>query len=195
VTKKKLSPELEVDDAAGWESWLESHHGSSSGVWLVLSRKGSGRTAPTYAEALDVALCFGWIDGQKGARDAASWVQRFCPRGPKSGWSKINVGKAEALIASGKMRPAGRTQVEAAKADGRWKAAYDSQRTATVPSDLQAALDGSSKAKAFFATLSSANRYAVLYRVQTAKRPETRARKIADIVQMLARRETFHPQR
>jgi uncharacterized protein YdeI (YjbR/CyaY-like superfamily) len=164
-------------------------------VWLVLSKKGSGRTAPTYAEALDLALCFGWIDGQKGARDAASWVQRFCPRGPNSGWSKINVGKAEALIARGKMRAAGRIQVEAAKADGRWKTAYDSQRTATVPPDLQSALDGSAKAKAFFATLSSANRYAVLYRVQTAKRLETRARKIADIVRMLARRETFHPQR
>lgn len=195
MTTTKRSPKLEVKDAAAWESWLESNHESSSGVWLVLPKKGSGRTSPTYAEALEVALCFGWIDGQKGARDATSWVQRFCPRGPKSGWSKINVGKAEALIASGKMRPAGRIQVEAAKADGRWKAAYDSHRTATVPSDLQAALDASPKAKAFLATLNSANRYAVLYRVQTAKKPETRARRIDDIVRMLARGETFHPQR
>jgi uncharacterized protein YdeI (YjbR/CyaY-like superfamily) len=161
----------------------------------VLPKKGAGRSTPTYAEALEVALCFGWIDGQKGARDAASWVQRFCPRGSKSRWSKINVAKAEALIAAGRMRAAGLAQVAAAQADGRWKAAYDSHRSATVPADLETALDSNPKAKAFFAALSRANRYAVLYRVQTIKSPETRALKIRTIVQMLARKETFHPQR
>lgn len=146
----------------------------------------------TYAEALDVALCNGWIDSQKKGYDDASWLQKFTPRGAKSIWSKVNREKALALIESGRMKPAGLAAVESAQRDGRWDAAYDSSSTATVPDDLQAALDGNSRAKAFFATLNSANRYAVLFRVQTARKAETRARRIEQLVGMLERHETIH---
>jgi uncharacterized protein YdeI (YjbR/CyaY-like superfamily) len=187
--------DLRVSGRAEWTTWLAENHGRSAGVWLVLAKKGSGLSTPTYQEALEVALCFGWIDGQKGARNASTWAQRFTPRGPKSIWSKINVAKAEALIAAGEMKQAGLAAVEAAKKDGRWAAAYASQKIAGVPSDLQAALDASPKASAFFATLSNANRYAILFRVQTAKKAEKRRERIAHFVAMLERHETIHPAR
>jgi uncharacterized protein YdeI (YjbR/CyaY-like superfamily) len=176
-----------------WEEWLEDEHATSRGVWLKIARKGTGRLSVSYDEALDVALAYGWIDGQKGRYDDEHWVQRFTPRTPRSRWSKINCARAGALIVAGRMRPAGLAEVERAKADGRWEAAYDGQRTATVPEDLQRALDASPAARDFFATLSGANRYAILYRVQDAKRPDTRARRIAQFVEMLAERRTLHP--
>ena len=176
-----------------WEEWLEDEHATSRGVWLKIARKGTGRLSVSYDEALDVALAHGWIDGQKGRYDDEHWVQRFTPRAPRSRWSKINCARAGALIAAGRMRPAGLAEVERAKADGRWEAAYDGQRTATVPEDLRRALDASPAARDFFATLSGANRYAILYRVQDAKRPDTRTRRIAQFVEMLAERRTLHP--
>jgi uncharacterized protein YdeI (YjbR/CyaY-like superfamily) len=184
-----------MKDRAEWESWLAAHHDRSSGVWLGLAKKGSGISTPTYQEALEAALCFGWIDGKKAARDAKTWAQRFTPRGRRSIWSKLNVEKASALIAQGKMKPAGLAAIEAAKKDGRWDAAYASQRVAGVPDDLQAALDASPKANAFFATLSSANRYSILFRIQTAKKVEKRRERIARFVAMLERHETLHPER
>ena len=177
-------------DRRAWETWLKTHHASSDGVWLELAK--AGAAGLTYAEALEVALCFGWIDGQKKGLDAHAWLQRFTPRRARSLWSKINRAKAEALIASGRMQPAGLAEVERAKADGRWDEAYDGARSAQVPPDLQAAFAANPRAAAFFATLDGTNRYAVLWRVQTAKRPQTRARRIATLVEMLARGEKIH---
>jgi uncharacterized protein YdeI (YjbR/CyaY-like superfamily) len=177
-----------------WEAWLAENHEDSAGVWLKIAKRGSGAETVSYSEALEVALCFGWIDGQKGALDGTHWVQRFTPRKPKSRWSRINREKAADLIAAGRMRPAGLREVDKAKADGRWDAAYHGQRTMTVPPDLELALGGNDTARAFFATLNSANRYAILYRIQDAKRPETRARRIATYVAMLAEHKTIHPQ-
>jgi uncharacterized protein YdeI (YjbR/CyaY-like superfamily) len=185
-------PVLSFASAEAWEAWLESEHASAPGVWLKLAKRDSGIASVTYAEALDAALCFGWIDGQKGAFDATWFLQRFTPRKRGSRWSKINTEHAERLIAAGRMHPAGLAEVEAARADGRWQAAYAGQRSAAIPPDLQAALDASPAAAAFFATLRGANRYAILYRVQDAKRPETRARRIARFVAMLERGETLH---
>lgn len=185
-------PILPFASAAAWEAWLECEHARAAGVWLQIAKKDTGIATVTYAEALEVALCFGWIDGQKRGFDATWFLQRFTPRKRGSRWSKINVGHAERLIAAGRMRAAGLAQVEAARADGRWKDAYDGQRSAAVPPDLQAALDANPVAAAFFAALRGANRYAILYRVQDAKRPETRARRIARFVEMLARGETLH---
>jgi uncharacterized protein YdeI (YjbR/CyaY-like superfamily) len=185
-------PILPFPSADAWEAWLEREHERASGVWLQIAKKGTGVATVTHAEALDVALCFGWIDGQRRAHDATWFLQRFTPRKRDSRWSKINTEHAARLIAAGRMRPAGLAQVEAARADGRWADAYHGQRTATVPPDLQAALDGNPAAAAFFATLRGANRYAILYRVQDAKRPETRARRIDRFVAMLARGETLH---
>jgi uncharacterized protein YdeI (YjbR/CyaY-like superfamily) len=162
-------------------------------VWLKLAKAGTGIASVTYAEALEVALCHGWIDGQKGGFDDEFWLQRFTPRKPRSRWSRINRDKATALIERGEMEPAGLREVDAAKADGRWDAAYEGQRTATVPEDLQRALDANPAAAAFFSTLDGANRYAILYRVQDAKKPETRARRIDKYVAMLAAGEKLHP--
>jgi uncharacterized protein YdeI (YjbR/CyaY-like superfamily) len=159
---------------------------------MEIAKKGTGVESVTHAEALEVAICFGWIDGQRKALDETYFLQRFTPRRPRSKWSKINRAKATELIERGEMRPAGLEEVERAKADGRWDAAYDSHSTATVPPDLQQALDANPKAKEFFATLNSQNRYAILYRVGDAKRPETRARRIAQFVEMLAKGETLH---
>ncbi|HLQ33101.1 MAG TPA: YdeI/OmpD-associated family protein [Chloroflexota bacterium] len=159
---------------------------------LQIAKKGSGATSVSYAEALEVALCYGWIDGQKLPLDGRFWLQRFTPRRPKSVWSRINTQKAEALIAQGKMQPAGLKQVEAAKADGRWAAAYASQRSAAPPDDFLAELDKNPRAKAFFATLNSVNRYAIYYRIQSAKKPETRDARIAKFVAMLADHQTLH---
>ncbi len=185
-------PILPFASAALWEAWLADEHAHAAGAWVQIAKKDSGIATVTYAEALDVALCFGWIDGQKRGFDATWFLQRFTPRKPRSRWSKINTEHVARLTAEGRMRPAGLAQVEAARADGRWEAAYEGQRTATVPDDLQAALDANPSAAAFFATLRGANRYAVLYRVQDAKRPETRARRIERFVAMLARGETLH---
>jgi uncharacterized protein YdeI (YjbR/CyaY-like superfamily) len=184
---------LTFPHAAAWRAWLSSEGESSPGAWLKIAKQGAAEPTVSYAEALEVALCFGWIDGQKGGLDDEYWLQRFCPRKPGSNWSKINTEKAEALIEAGRMQPAGLREVEQAKADGRWERAYAGQRSATVPDDLRRALDANAAASEFFETISSANRYAILYRVGAVKRPETRARKIAQYVQMLAEHKTLHP--
>lgn len=173
------------------EAWFAEHAADQRGIWLKIGRAGAPTTV-TYAEALDVALCHGWIDGQKRGYDDSHWLQRFTPRGPRSKWSQVNRDKAEALTTAGRMQPAGQAQVDAAKADGRWAAAYAGQRTATVPDDLAAALDADPEAKAFFETLSGANRYAILYRVDDAKKPETRAARIEKFVAMCHDHETIH---
>lgn len=175
------------------EAWLDEHHARAPGVAIKLAKKGSGIPSVTHDEAVKVALCFGWIDGQAKSLDDTWWVQRFTPRRARSKWSKRNCGFATELIESGKMRAAGRAEIERAKADGRWEAAYDSPANATVPDDLQAELDRHPTAKEFWATLDGANRYAVLYRVQDAKKPETRARRIAQLVAMLDEQKKLHP--
>jgi uncharacterized protein YdeI (YjbR/CyaY-like superfamily) len=183
-TKGEL-PILEHRDAAEWEAWLEREHATAKGVWLKFAKKGAPTTTVTYAEALDVALCFGWIDGQVARYDAHFYLQRFTPRTKRSKWSEINREKATALIAAGRMRPAGLAQVQAAQADGRWEAAYAPASRIAVPPDLQAALDANPGAAAFFATLTGSARYAFLYRLHAVKRPETRARRIADYMERL----------
>lgn len=175
-----------------WHEWLEKHHATSDGVWLRLAKKGSSLQSLSYAEALESALCYGWIDAQKKAESDQAWLQRFTPRRAKSIWSKVNREKATALIAAGRMQPAGLAQVERAKRDGRWESAYDSPATAEVPDDLQAALRLNKAAAAFFHTLDKANRYAILWRIQTAKKAETRARRIRQFVEMLAHHEKIH---
>jgi uncharacterized protein YdeI (YjbR/CyaY-like superfamily) len=185
-------PVLPFPSQAEWESWLEDNHADAAGLWLKIAKKASGIETVTYAEAIDVALCFGWIDGQRGRFDDEWFVQRFTPRRTRSRWSQINRDKVERLIADSKMRAAGLREVERAKADGRWAAAYASQSTIEVPDDLQQALDANPAAKAFFATLSGSNRYAVLYRIHDARRAETRTRRIEKFVAMLARGETIH---
>jgi uncharacterized protein YdeI (YjbR/CyaY-like superfamily) len=182
-------------DATVWESWLESHHASSDGIRLAIAKKGGAHKGVTYAEALETALCFGWIDGQRGRLDDDHFLQNFGPRRPRSIWSKINREKASSLIDSGRMRAAGLVQVEAAKSDGRWDAAYAGQATAEIPDDLAAAIEASPKAAAFFLTLNSVNRYAIFFRTHNVKRADTRARKIAEFVAMLERGETIYPQR
>ncbi len=188
--------ELIVTDAAAWRAWLERHHAGASGAWLVLARKGAA--APTSLgrdEALEEALCFGWIDGQARGRDDASYLQRFTPRRPGSRWSQRNVEIVNRLERDGRMHPAGLVQVVAAKADGRWQAAYAGPASAEVPADLAAAVAASPRAAAMFAILTSQNRYAILHRLGAIKRPETRARRIASFVEMLERGETIYPQR
>jgi uncharacterized protein YdeI (YjbR/CyaY-like superfamily) len=179
-------------DPEDLEAWLEENHDGSDGIWLKIAKKGSGERSVTYAEALELALCFGWIDSQKRGFDDQCFLQRFTPRRPRGRWSQINRAKAEALIAAGKMRPAGLAEVEAAKADGRWDAAYEGQRKAKVPPDLQRELDGNAAASEFFASLDSANRYAILYRLDEAKKPETRQRRLGKFVAMLERGEKVH---
>ena len=176
-----------------WAAWLAKQHNKSSGVWLKLAKKGSDIPSVTYDEALDVALCYGWIDGQKKGFDDKYWLQKFTPRGPRSIWSKINTKKAEKLIKSGEMKPSGLKAIEAAKQDGRWDAAYESQRNISVPDDFQAELDKHPKAKSLFVSLNSANRYAILFRIHHAKRAETRARHIRQFVEMLERGEKLYP--
>ena len=175
-----------------WEKWLAANNAKSPGLWLQIAKKDAGIPSVNYQEALDVALCYGWIDGQKQPYDDEYWLQRFTPRGPRSVWSKINTAKADALIASGRMQAAGLAAIEAAKASGRWESAYQPSSSAEVPPELQAALDKNKKAKAFFDTLRGANRYALIFRVQTAKRPETRAKRVAEFVGMLERGETVY---
>ncbi|MEY4751499.1 MAG: hypothetical protein RIQ60_3713 [Pseudomonadota bacterium] len=178
--------------AQAFEAWLERHHATSEGLWLKIAKRGAERPSVTYADAVDIALCWGWIDSQKKAFDSQHFLQRFTPRRARSLWSKINVDKVAALIEAGRMQSPGHAQIEAAQADGRWAQAYDGARTSTVPEDLQAALDAEPKAKAFFTSIDAANRYAILWRIQTAVKPETRTRRIAQFVAMLARGETLH---
>ncbi len=186
-------PILSFESKKKWADWLAKQHDKSAGVWVKLAKKGTRIPSITYDEALDAALCHGWIDGQKGSFDDQYWLQKFTPRGPKSIWSKINTAKAEKLIASGEMKPAGLRAIEAAKQDGRWDAAYESQKNISVPEDFQAALDKNKKPKAFFAILSSANRYAILFRIHNAKRAETRSKRISQFVEMLERGEKLYP--
>jgi len=189
-------PELIVRDAAAWRAWLAEHHADPTGVWLVLAKKGTENpTSLTYDQALEDALCHGWIDGQARRRDEATYRQRFTPRRKRSAWSKRNTGIAERLHAEGRMHPAGQAEVERAKADGRWGAAYAGQASIELPPDLAEALAAEPKAQAMFEALNSQNRYAVLYRITTAKRSDTRARRIEQFVAMLARGETVYPQK
>ncbi|WP_244509333.1 YdeI/OmpD-associated family protein [Nocardioides lianchengensis] len=187
--------ELLVPDAAAWRAWLEEHHADVPGVWLVLTKKGGDTTALTRADALDEALCFGWIDGQARSRDAATSYQRMTPRTARSRWSQVNVGLIARLEAEGRMAPAGRAAVEAAQADGRWAAAYAPPSTAVVPEDLLAAVAANPEAQAMLDVLTSANRFALIHRLGAVKRAETRERKIREFVEMLARHETFYPQK
>lgn len=185
-------PILDFRNKAAWAKWLEKNHDESSGVWIRLAKKNSELISISRGDALDSALCYGWIDGQARSEGDATWLQKFTPRGKRSIWSKINRVKVQALIDSGEMRPSGFAEIERAKADGRWDAAYDSPKTMTVPDELQSALDKNRKAKTFFATLDSRNRYAILFRIQTAKKAETREKRIKEFVEMLARSEKIH---
>jgi uncharacterized protein YdeI (YjbR/CyaY-like superfamily) len=173
-------------------TWLDKNHHTSPGLWVRIARKGSGIKSVTYLEGVEAALCYGWIDAQKLPEDETAWLQRFMPRRPRSIWSKINREKALALITKGHMQPAGLEQIERARKDGRWEAAYDSPSKATVSADFEKELDRHPKAKAFFMTLSRANSYAITWRIQTAKKPETRERRIRTFIDMLEKRETLH---
>ena len=193
MTSQPDLPILPFASRASWAAWLAENHETSNGVWLKIAKKGSGIETVSYAEALDAALCHGWIDGQKGRFDDCYWLQRFTPRRPRSKWSKVNREKATRLISDGEMQPAGLREVERARADGRWDAAYEAQSKATVPEDLRRELEKDEAAGAFFATLNSANRYAILYNIQDAKKPETRARRIGKYVAMLREGKKVHP--
>jgi uncharacterized protein YdeI (YjbR/CyaY-like superfamily) len=179
-------------DQAAWSGWLDKNHARSSGIWLRLAKKNSGLQSVSYAEAIESALCYGWIDGQKRPESEQAWLQRFCPRSAKSIWSKVNREKALALTKSGRMMAAGQQAIAEAKSNGRWESAYDSPSRAAVPDDFQAALKSSPRANSFFETLDRANRYAILFRIQTAKKPETRARNIQKFIAMLERGEKIH---
>ena len=184
-----------VADATAWRAWLADHHGDPQGVWLILARKGTDHpTSLSYHQALDEALCHGWIDGQTRKRDDATYMQRFTPRKRRSAWSRRNVGLAEQLMAAGRMHPAGLAAIEQAKADGRWAAAYAGPATIEVPADLVEALEANPEARSMFDLLTSQNRYAILYRLNAAKRADTRSRRVAEYVDMLARGETIYPQ-
>jgi uncharacterized protein YdeI (YjbR/CyaY-like superfamily) len=185
-------PILPFANKKRFADWLAKQHDKSTGAWLKIAKKDSAIASVTYEEALDVALCYGWIDGQKKGFDDKYWLQKFTPRGPKSIWSKINTEKAEKLIKSGEMQPAGLKAIEAAQQDGRWEAAYASQKNISLPEDFQSALDRNKKAKEFFATLKSAERYSFLFRIHNAKKAETRVKKIQQFIEMLEKHETLH---
>jgi uncharacterized protein YdeI (YjbR/CyaY-like superfamily) len=187
-TSKPDLPVMTFASRRAWERWLDKHHETSTGIWLKFAKKHSGIPSVYYPEALEVALCYGWIDGLLKRLDDCYYLQRFTPRRPRSKWSKINCSKVAALIESGKMKPAGLRQIEAAKSDGRWDAAYDSARTITVPEDLREALDKNPSAAEFLATISGRNRYSLLYYIHDAKKPETRARRVAHVMKMLSER-------
>lgn len=193
TTRKPELPIIPFASSDAWEAWLEENHATSDGLWLKIARKGSGLETVSFAEALDVALCYGWIDSQAGGFDERYWLQRFTPRRPRSKWSKRNRARATKLIEEGRMKPAGLREVERARADGRWEAAYDAQSTATVPEDFRRELEKNEEAREFFATLNSANRYAILHRIQDARRPETRARRIEKYVAMLRDQKKLYP--
>ena len=191
-TGKDGKPILQLASPEEWEKWLDAEHATSDGVWLKFAKKGSGATTVVYAEALDVALCFGWIDSQVKTYDERFYLQKFTPRRSRSKWSKINVEKIEVLTRAGRMRPAGLEQVELAKADGRWDAAYSSPASMTEPPDLKKALKANAKAAEFWANLSKSNRYAVIYQLEDAKKPETRERRLAKFIGMLERGEKLY---
>jgi uncharacterized protein YdeI (YjbR/CyaY-like superfamily) len=191
--EKSGLPIMAFSSRAVWAAWLDEHHTDSAGVWLAIPKKGAAEVGVSYADALEVALCYGWIDGQKGTLNERFWLQRFTPRRPRSIWSRVNRDKALALIARGEMQPAGLREVEQAQADGRWEAAYEPPSTMAVSDDLQQALDANPAAAAFFAGLDRTNRYAILHRVHAAKKPETRARRIESFVAMLADGKKLHP--
>lgn len=180
--------------AADWEVWLDQEHAQSNGVWLQFAKKTSGVPSVTYDEAVEVALCYGWIDSQKKGYDDTYWLQKFTPRRPNSKWSQSNRERVERLLAEERMQPAGLREVELAQANGQWDAAYSGQAAATVPEDLQAELDANPEAAAFFDTLKSVNRYAILHRLETAKKPETRQKRLRQYIDMLERKETIYPQ-
>ena len=188
-------PELLVPDAATWRDWLAEQHASAPGVWLVLHKQGGTVTSLTYAAALDEALCFGWIDGQAASRDAESYLQRMTPRGPRSAWSARHVDHVARLERENRMREAGSAAIRAAKADGRWERAYAGPATAEVPADLAEAIAADPRAQAMFDVLTSTNRFALIHRLNAVKRAETRSRKIAQFVEMLARHEAPYPQK
>jgi uncharacterized protein YdeI (YjbR/CyaY-like superfamily) len=179
-------------DAKAWESWLAKNQDKANGVWMRLARKNSGTKSITYPEALEIALCYGWIDAQKRGESETAWLQRFMPRAKKSIWSKINTEKALALIASGRMTSAGLDEVVRAKQDGRWEAAYEPASTAKIPADFEAELNKNPRARDFFKTISATNRYAILWRLQTAKKAETRAKRVRSFIEMLEKGETIH---
>jgi uncharacterized protein YdeI (YjbR/CyaY-like superfamily) len=193
MEEKKGLPILPFKSDATWTAWLEKNHAKSKGVWIRIPKKATGLATVSYEEAIFCALCYGWIDGQRSGLDENSYLQKFSPRGPRSLWSKINRERIAALDKSGRMRPAGAAAVERARRNGQWDAAYDSPKNAVVDPEFQAALDKSKSAAAFFATLNSANRYAILWRLQTAKKPETRTRRIQVILAMLKKKEKIHP--
>jgi len=184
---------LSFESQRSWEAWLDEHHPDSKGIWLKIAKKETSIASVSYPEALDSAICYGWIDGQKASFDDEYWLQKFTPRRPNSKWSKVNCDKALALIAKGRMQPAGLRQVELAKADGRWELAYESQSRITIPDDFQSELDKNQQAKEFFSTLNSVNRYAILYRIQTAKKPETRSARIQKFIEMLSKQQKIYP--
>jgi uncharacterized protein YdeI (YjbR/CyaY-like superfamily) len=185
-------PIISFETPAEWAQWLAANHAESSGVWLRMFKKGTGISSINYAEALDEALCYGWIDGQKNKYDERSWLQRFTPRRAKSIWSKINTGHVERLVKAGKMQAAGMKEIEAAKRDGRWQKAYDSHKNMTLPEDFLNELEKDPPAKTFFETLNKTNLYAIAFRLQTAKKPETREKRMKQILEMLAKGEKFH---
>ena len=186
-------PVLTFRAASQWLAWLDRNHAGSPGVWLKIAKQGGGQRTLTYKDALEAALCYGWIDGQKKGFDDRWWLQKFVRRRPGSIWSKVNREHAQRLIESGQMKAAGLEAIERAKASGQWDAAYDSQRGMTVPEDLQAELHQRPAARKFFEELNSINRYAILHRIQTARKPETRARRIQKFVEMLEKREKIYP--
>lgn len=189
MKKTAALPTLAFRTAAEFETWLAKHHNHSTGLWLKIFKKDSGIKTVSYAEALDVALCYGWIDGQKQAFDELAWLQKFCPRTPKSIWSKVNIGHVERLISEGRMQPAGLQAIEKAKADGRWEKAYDSSRTMTIPEDFLKELRKNKKAAAFFKSLNKTNLFAIGFRLQTAKKQETRERRMKAIIDKLEKGE------
>jgi uncharacterized protein YdeI (YjbR/CyaY-like superfamily) len=186
-------PIMAFPSREAWAAWLDEHHTDSTGVWLTLLKKGAGEAGVSYGDAVEVALCYGWIDGQAGKHNDRFWLQRFTPRRARSIWSRVNRDRALALIARGEMQPAGLREVERAQADGRWEAAYEPPSTMTVPDDLQTALASNPTAAEAFAALNSTNRYSILHRIQAAKRPETRARRIETFVAMLAEGKKLYP--
>jgi uncharacterized protein YdeI (YjbR/CyaY-like superfamily) len=193
LTAKPELPIMPFASREAWEAWLEEEHATSDGLWLKIAKKGSGIETVTFAEALDAALCYGWIDSQRGGFDERFFLQRFTPRRPRSKWSQVNREKVAKLMEAGRMRPAGLREVERAKADGRWDAAYEPQSAATVPEDLRLELEKNEGAREFFETLDRANRYAILHRIRDAKKPETRARYIAHYAEMLAEGKKLCP--
>ena len=195
INDKNSEPIHSFSTQGAWTTWLEKNHRKSSGLWLRLAKKGSDVKSVTYGEALEAALCYGWIDGQKRGENEQAWLQRFLPRTARSIWSKINREKAMALVASGRMKTAGHAAIDAAKKNGTWYAAYDSPKSANVPEDFQAALDRSRRAAEFFRQLDGANRYAILFRIQTVKKAETRQRKIREFITMLEKRQRIHEPR